>query len=432
MNIWQVISREIRFRKTNFLLAALAVTIASASTVGVVFLVHCHDVSTKRLLDERRADVAREGDLLQDDMRKISKGLGYNILILPADQNLSDVYAEGYAEKTMPEDYVAKLAALKTIQTIEHLLPALERKAVWPETKRTVIVTGIRGEVPFIGRKAKGPILTPVPDGSIVLGFELHQQLQIKKGDRVTFMGKPYRVCETYPQRGSKDDITLWIPLKDAQNLLGKPGEINAIWALNCNCYSHDMLAEVRAEMAAALPDTQVILLADKAVARAQARKRAADSAAAALDEAAQSAAAWRRQAERYGSILVPVVVLGSGVWIGLLALANARERRNEIGIFSAIGVNARTIVAIFLGRAILIGLLGGVLGSALAIAAVNTWLVLYGMGSVVPLTESFSLSSFGLVCLAVLGAAGLCALATWLPAQSAARVDAAVVLRKE
>ena len=231
MSIWRIIWSEICYRRLNFLLAVVAVAIATGCTIGVVLLLRLHGLSTQHLLEARRAETERRGEALQDDMRKISKGLGYNILILPADQNLADVYADGYAEKTMPEDYARRLAEMKTIKTIEHLLPALEQKAVWPEFKRTVIVTGVRGEVPFIGRQAKGPILTPVPEGAMVLGYELHHQLQLKKGDKVTFMGKGYRVAQTYPQRGNKDDITLWIPLKDAQQLLKREGRINAIWA---------------------------------------------------------------------------------------------------------------------------------------------------------------------------------------------------------
>ena len=431
MNIWRIIWAEIRYRRLNFGLAVAAVAIAAGCTVGVVFLLRLHDLSTHRLLEERRAEIEKRGEQLQDDMRVISKGLGYNILILPAGQNLADVYAEGYAQKTMPEDYVRRLSEMKTVKVIEHLLPALEQKVEWPELKRTVIVTGIRGEVPFVGRQAKAPIFTPVPEGSMVLGYELHHQLQLKEGSEVTFMGRRYRVAATYPQRGNKDDITLWIPLKDAQQLLKKEGQINAIWALNCNCFSTDMLGEVRADMAKALPDTQVILLADKAVARAEARKSAFQEAAAALDAEKQTRAAWRRQVEAFGSILVPIVVIGSGVWIALLALGNARDRRSEIGILRAIGVKGKTIAAVFLAKAALIGIIGAVAGCVLGVGAAAIYSRAGGQASALPLGQMFSLE-FWLLALAVMVCAPLlCTIAAWLPAQFAAQLDPASVLRK-
>jgi ABC-type lipoprotein release transport system permease subunit len=432
MSIWQVIWQEIRYRKLNFGLAVVAVAIATGCAVGVMLLLRLHDLSTHRLLEERRAEIQQRGELLQDDMRKISKGLGYNLLILPAGQNLADVYAEGYAEKTMPEEYVQRLSEMKSIQSVEHLLPALEQKVEWPELKRTVIVTGIRGEVPFMGRKAKAPILTPVPKGAMVLGFELHRQLQLKKGDEVTFMGRRYRVGETYAQRGNKDDITLWIPLKDAQQLFKKEGRINAIWALNCNCFSNDMMGEVRGDIAQCLPDTQVIELSERLTARAQARRRAYQDATAALEEDQRARAAWRHQIEAFGSILVPIVVIGGAVWIALLALLNARDRRSEIGILRAIGVKARTIAAVFLGKAALIGVIGGVAGCVLGGAAAGIWSRIGGQASALPLKEVFT-GTLGLFMLTVIICAPvLCMMATWLPAQFAAQLDPALVLREE
>jgi putative ABC transport system permease protein len=432
MNIWRIIWAEIRYRKLNFGLAVVAVAIATGCTVGVIFLLRLHDLSTHRLLEERRAEIERRGELLQDDMRKISKGLGYNILILPAGQNLADVYAEGYAEKTMPENYARRLAEMKSIRTIEHLLPALEQKVEWPEFKRTVIVTGIRGEIPFVGRQAKGPILTPVAEGTMVLGYELHHQLQLKTGDKVTFMGKSYQVAATYPQRGNKDDITLWIPLPDAQQLFKKEGRINAIWALNCNCFSDDMLGEVRGEMAKCLPDTQVIQLADKATARADARKSAFQEATTALEEENRARNTWRHQAETFASILVPIVVIGSGVWIGLLALVNARDRRSEIGILRAIGVKGNTIAAVFLAKAALIGLIGAVAGCVLGVGAAEVYSRFSAQASALPLGQMFSLDLWLLVLAVIVCAPLLCTIAAWLPAQFAAQLDPASVLREE
>ena len=63
--------------------------------------------------------------------------------------------------------------------------------------------------------------------------------------------------------------------------------------------------------------------------------------------------------------MLVPVVMVGSGVWIGLLALANVRDRRGEIGILRALGLRSRQILLIFLGKAVAIGLAGACLGYA-------------------------------------------------------------------
>lgn len=432
MTIWRIIGEEIGHRRLNFCLAVTAVAVAAGCVMGVVLLLRNHDLETARILAERHAQIEERGKELQDDMRKITKGLGFNVLILPADQNLADVYAEGYAEKTMPEEYVQRLAKVPSIKTIAHLLPALEQKVIWPEFRRTVIVAGIRGEVPFVSQKSKDQLQDPVTEGHMILGYELHHQLQLKTGDEVSFMETPYRIAKTYPQRGTKDDITLWIPLKDAQHLLHKEGMINAIWALNCNCYSMDMLAEVRDEIVQYLPDTQVIELSGKATARAEARKRAYQDAVAALEAEQTSREALRRQMESFGAVLVPIIVLGSAVWIGLLALSNARDRRTEIGILQAIGVKGGRVLAIFLGKALIVGAVGAMLGCLLGLG------IAWGCsasGILRPAVRFIDLISGGLwqvVVIMLVSAPVLSATATWLPAQYAAQLDPASVLRKE
>ena len=81
-------------------------------------------------------------------------------------------------------------------------------------------------------------------------------------------------VQKIYPPRGTKDDITVWIDLLLAQDILGLPGRINLIQALECNCASIDRLAEIQQEISQVLgADVQVIELATQAIARAQARE---------------------------------------------------------------------------------------------------------------------------------------------------------------
>ena len=56
-------------------------------------------------------------------MRKISKGLGFNIVILSRDQNLSELYSNNYASKLAESEIV----------TINYLLPTVEQRICWPE-----------------------------------------------------------------------------------------------------------------------------------------------------------------------------------------------------------------------------------------------------------------------------------------------------------
>ena len=199
MKISRLVIKEIKNRKQNFLLGLLSVVFAVTSIIGAITMLDIHDIKTNTLITKKENETRERLAILQDDYRKITKKLGFNLLILPEEQNLGDLYAEDFADKYMPESYVDSLANSKSVY-IRHLLPSLQQKITWNERKRTIILTGIKGEVPFLHKDPKEPILVAVPKGSIILGYELHNSLQIESGDKVILNGKTYIVskCNEY------------------------------------------------------------------------------------------------------------------------------------------------------------------------------------------------------------------------------------------
>jgi cell division protein FtsX len=468
MSLWRLVTREVLYRKLNFALALLSVLTAVGCLVAVLTLLHRHDLQTAQLVAAKEAETAaRMAEVerstsermaafeketavkmkqLEDDYRKIMRNLSFNVLILPKDQNLADLFADDFASKYMPESYADKLAKASVV-TINHLLPSLQQRLKWPEQERTIILLGVRGEVPILHADPKKPLLQPVPRGSVVVGYELHRSLKLKVGDDLRLLGRDFKVHQLKPPSGSKDDITLFINLAEAQELLDRKGQINAILALECNC-SADRLDRVREEISAILPDTQVVEFASQALTRAEARNRAAAEAKESLKRAAALAqrekdetAAWaqetiastkadraelRQKQEATGNILVPLVLAGCIVWLAVLAFNNVRERRTEIGILRALGLKSSHVFVLFLSKAALVGFIGAALGY---LAGSFIGMVL---GEPLPAADWSVLVSPALL-LAVLAAAPLlCALASYVPALTAARQDPAVVLREE
>jgi ABC-type lipoprotein release transport system permease subunit len=62
-------------------------------------------------------------------------------------------------------------------------------------------------------------------------------------------------------------------------------------------------------------------------------------------------------------TVIMPLVVVACGVWIGVLAVINVRDRQQEIGIMRALGYDSGRIISLFLGKAVVIGLLGAAIG---------------------------------------------------------------------
>ena len=110
---------------------------------------------------------------------------------------------------------------------------------------------------------------------------------------------------------------------------------------------------------------------------------------------------------------------------IGILTIMTiaVHERVPEIGLLMALGATRRQVRWLFLGEAVALATLGGVLG--LALGAGGAWLI----GALTPIPAHLSP---GFTALAVLLAVAVGLLAGVLPAQRAARLDPVVALRGE
>jgi hypothetical protein len=428
MTIWRLVFSEILHRRMNFALGVLSVMVASASFIGSVTLLNIHDLRTSQILQDKQDELADRMAELTDVTRKAMLKLGFNVVILPKDQNLADWYADDYASKYMPEDYVHRLAD-SGIVTVRHFLPSLQQKIEWPEQKRKVILVGTRGEVPNLHKNPVKPMVQPVPPGTISLGYELHRSLDLKVGEKVKLMGKEFTIHACHAERGNKDDITAWIYLAEAQGLLDKKDLINAILALECLCTT-DALPIIRKEIAAILPGTQVIERGSRALARAEARTKVEQEAKVAIEKEKLGRQYLRSVRERLASILTPVIVMACAVWIVLLGFTNVRAGREEIGVLRTLGVSAKGILAMFLSRHVMVGVLGGALGFCVGVLAA----VYFGAAledTRIGITD-MNLSLAGLLVLSVGGAAILAVIAGWIPTLTAIRQDPAEVLREE
>ncbi len=420
MNISLLVIKEIKRRKLNFLLGLLSVVFAVATVSGALTMLKIHDINSAIIISAKEKETQERMALLQDDYRKITKKLGFNLLILPKDQNLNDLYADDFAAKLMPESYVDSLANSHSV-FIRHLLPSLQEKILWPEKQRTIILTGIRGEVPFLHKNPKEPMMVKVPKGTLIMGFELHKSMNLQEGDKVKIKGRKFTIRKCNESRGNKDDITIWINLKEAQEILNKPGKINAIQALKCICAGSE-LSGVREEVHSVLPGTQVIEKGSKVLWRAEARNRSAKEAIEAIEAEKQQQLKLRKERENFASILVPLILFASAIWIAFLFIGNVRERKSEIGILRAIGVKKWKIMNLFLLKAIIIGLTGALVGY---FAGLSIGCILGGQF----IMEVFNIN---LLLLVLVFAPILALMAAYVPATIAAGQDPADVLREE
>lgn len=427
---WRMVIKESRYRYWHTLFEALAVALAVAAVIASAGYLRAHRDTVDRILTDKQAEAAARMAELKDDMRKATLTLSFNLYIFPEKTSLKDWYLDDSPDQTMPEYYVQRLAT-SGIVTVRHFLPSIQRKIVWPEKERTIILIGTKGEVPNLFKSPKKPLVQPVPDGEITLGYELHRSLGLQTNDTVTLMGREFTVHACYEERGNKDDISAWIPLDTAQELLEKPDQISAILALGCLCAGPEGIGRIRKDIARILPDTKVIELGTKALSRFEARIKLNEDAAAALKEEERHLRALQAARESFLGMLVPAVVVICMSWIALMTWHNARHRALELSILRTVGFTARDLGLLLAGRLAIICLIGfaaGILLGAGGGMAVNRMFQVAGRS----LAEGDSTLSAGVLVTALVTAAVTALAAGWFPMLFAVRRQPATVLQKE
>ena len=377
MSIIGLLLREIQHRKLNFLAGVVAVVGSVALSVAIITV----------------------AGALQRETTRAMHNLGFNLLILAEDTDMLQFWSEDFAREEMPEQHVHRLTD-SDIMTIRHLAARLAKKIEWHG--REVLLTGILPAVPIAYRTEKPPGEFTVLPGAAYVGFELAQSTNIKVGDTIAFGHKQLVVQRCLEETGSQDDIRIYAHLHEVQALLGKAGRINEIHVLAGLDAS---LATIRNDVARVLPDTKVIEFAPITAARTR----------------------THGMVKKHAAFVIAAVLLAAGVSIALLTLGNVRERRTEIGVFRAVGLGSTPIATLFLGKAVVVGLIGAAAGFAL-----GTWIASYFGPHIFPLTAAKITPMLSALVWALVGAPVLCVMASYLPTLHAILQDPAQILREE
>ncbi len=381
MKLFQLILKEAFHRKLNFLLSLLAIVTAVALFAAFLTTARASKRETTRLM----------------------RDIGYNLRILPKETDMERFWLDGFSEYTMPEEYVERFAMQENF-SYSHLLAILQQRVRLQD--REVVLTGIGLEVSPPDRKKPSMIFT-IEEGTVTVGFEIARSLGIQEDDVIEFLGQPFTVVRCLPESGSNDDIRVYGNLRDVQRLLNMEGEINEIKALECVCLTsdEDPLTVLRTELAAILPDAKVIQMEAIATARRE----------------------QRLMIENYFAWIIPLVLVVCAVWVGALAMMNVRERRYEIGVLRSLGYGSWKIASIFLGKAVVIGMIGALLGFG-----IGTTAALSVGPDIFKVTAKMIRPAYALLGWALLVAPMFAALSSFIPTMIAVTQDPALTLREE
>ena len=312
MSIVRMVFKEIRHRKVNFLLAVLAVATAAAFFVAFLTAARASERETARVM----------------------LSMGYNLHVIARGASVDSFLLNGIADKTMPQTCLDTLAAQQSI-SYNHLLATLDGRMSW--RGMDILLTGVSPEVCPPGQK-KQPMTFQIAPGTAYVGHRIAQTLGIQKGDVIALNDKELRVERCLAESGGADDMRIQCSLGDAQAILNLPGQISEIKAVDCLCFIQgDPVEILRKEIALILPEAQVFQARPLATARAK----------------------QRQMIQNLFAVMIPFVLAACGVWIAVMAVMNVRDRRQEIGLLRALGYDTGSILRLFLGKAVLVGLFG-------------------------------------------------------------------------
>lgn len=313
---------------------------------------------------------------------------------------------------------MADARALEQVPDVDAVVPVVQGNAAveWGGRSRRTMVFGAGAKVPEIW--AMRPVIGRfLPDGAgaarafAVLGAKLADELfkgVSPLGARVRVGGEPYRVIGVMGRKGQMLgfdlDDTVFIPVERALAMFDRDSLMEI-----------DLLYDRAADSDA---------VAERVRAMLQRRHGSEDFTITTQDQ----------MLEVLGSVLdVLTAVVGAlggislavgGIGILTIMTIAVRERRREIGLLRALGAQRGQILMLFLLEAVLLALLGGILG--LAVGVGGAWLI----GALVPALPTETAWNFVIIAEIVAVLIGL--VAGVLPALRAAALDPVAALHEE
>ena len=274
--------------------------------------------------------------------RRIQRDIGLNLVILPPQTDLDAWWIDRVPRGTMPQDWIDRL---QEQDVANRLVPMLVARVQVGNAE--ALLTGIDEERFKRGVKMKKAFGRTIEAGTVVLGALAGKSAGAEEGESIEIKGVPFTIARILEPTGSEEDVRAWVSLADAQRILDVGPRLNEIRALECHCSEDvaDPLAALRAELEPLVPGAKIVR----------------------MDALADARRAQRLLAERLIGIAAPTAVALAAIIVVILTLVNVNDRRKEIGVLRANNFGQGAVLCLFLSRALILGIVGGALGWAIA-----------------------------------------------------------------
>ena len=281
---------------------------------------------------------------------------GANILILPKTEDLQLSYGGlnlggvSFDVEQIRQADLQRLAGIKNAANIAATGPTL--LGVVSANNRKVLLAGIDMNSAGI-LKPWWTLSGKRPDSNgLLAGAQTARVMNLTIGQDVAINGRPMPVVGILGATGSQDDDLLFTALSTAQAILGKQGQISMVEvAALCNACPVDEMVQ---QISGVLPDAKVM----------------------AIQQVVKGRMDTLHRFSTFSLGMSAVVILVGSLVVLTTMMSSVRERKEEIGIFRAMGFRKSHIMGIIFSEAAMIsgpaGLIGYLAGTGATFLAVR------------------------------------------------------------
>jgi ABC-type antimicrobial peptide transport system permease subunit len=254
----------------------------------------------------------------------------------------ADASDMGYS--SIDERVGARLAALEDVEAVSGLgfaYGSTEESPIFLMMGYNPREFGIRRFKIVEGR----PLAT---NRQMIVGRSAADSIGLEVGDTFRILESTFRIVGIYETGGAFEDAGAVITLRDAQRLAGRPHQVTMY---GIKVRDPDKIEEMRDYLEANFPEIEVSL----------------------STEFAESIPDMERMGMMTGQIIFMATLLGALTMLNTM-LMSVLERTREIGVLRSLGWQRRQVVGMILKEALVLGVIGGIVGILLGMGMV--WLI--------------------------------------------------------
>jgi ABC-type transport system, involved in lipoprotein release, permease component len=372
----RMITASLMRRKSRMIIALLAIAIGAAILSGLVTIYY---------------DVPRQ-------MGAEFRNYGANMVLTPTDRRFTQSDLKKATDLIKSNELVG--ATPFRYETVRmHEQPILAAGTIMDDVKKTSPYWLVDGN-------------WPNQSGELLLGKNISDSLELKVGDSVTVSFTPENVAKDQQDNtldfkvtgilntGGREEDYVYMSMEDLETLAGAKGNID--------------LAEVSISTSGEGLNKYV----------AEINKKVDTVSASLVKRVTASETTVLSKLQALVFLVTAIVLALTMICVATTMTAVVTERRKEIGLRKAIGASDSSIIKEFMGEGILLGGLGGVVGSVIGFAFAQTVSVNVFGSSIsfrpllVPITIIVSIAVTGIACL--------------IPIRTTTKIDPALVLKGE